>query len=114
MGSVFGFAAPATAGPDTTAPSSPVLLSVFGYQCLEINILANRSTDDATPQAGLVYEVYADGVLAGEVWDRGRPFIRGAAYVLAPGVTSVTLVAVDAAGNRSVPSGAVATTTEPC
>jgi hypothetical protein len=113
-GSVLGFAAPAAAGADTTAPSAPVLLSVFGYQCLEINVLANRSVDDATPQAALVYEVYADGVLVGEVWDRGWPFIRGAAYVLAPGVTSVTLAAVDAAGNRSVPSNAVTTATEPC
>jgi hypothetical protein len=121
VAAVFGLAAPAAASTDTTAPSVPTLLTVFGYECLEISVSASRATDNATPQGSLLYQVYADGALVGDVADwvnpyRPRPFVHGAAYVNSPGPVSVTVRAVDLAGNRSAASNAITTETTlaPC
>jgi hypothetical protein len=118
---VFAVSTPAAASPDTSAPSVPVLLTVFGYECLEINLSASRATDNTTPQLSIMYEVYADGVLVGDIADRvnpyrPRPFVHGAAYVNAPGTVTVTVKSVDLAGNRSGASNAITTETTvgPC
>jgi hypothetical protein len=68
----------------------------------------NRSTDAATPQSKLRYQVYSDGVpLGAPLADDGNP--EGIWSImhfttLAAGYHKVAVRAIDAAGNRSASS----------
>ena len=72
------------------------------------------STDDVTPKAAITYELYLDGVFDSDI----NPFIRpqfpnssvAFAYADTPGPITLTMRAVDAAGNRSALSNAVTIT----
>ena len=58
---------------DTTPPTAPFIGYAEGFYCLTVIIGANRSTDNVTPQSGLRYEAFADGVPIGALTDRGQP-----------------------------------------
>src|SRR6266567_2799234 len=95
------FSSPALAA-DTTAP---VLVDAEGYQCLEVDVLFTRSTDTVTPQHDLMYKIYADGSFIGWSDDHGSySVIWAAAYATRPGPSTITVTAVDAAGNESAAS----------
>ena len=105
---------PASATTDTTPPSAPVLVTVFEFQFLELMFSYSLSTDNVTPKADITYELYLDGVFESDI----VPFIRpqfpnssvAFAYADEPGPVTLTLLAVDAAGNRSALSNAITVT----
>ncbi|MBT2231600.1 hypothetical protein [Nonomuraea sp. NEAU-A123] len=108
------FTGPASATTDITPPSAPTILSAFEYQFLELSFGYSLSTDNVTPKAAITYELYLDGVFESDI----VPFIRpqfpnssvAFAYAHAPGPVTLTLLAVDAAGNKSALSNAVTVT----
>jgi hypothetical protein len=100
---------------DTVAPTTPALVDAEGYQCLEVDVVFTRSTDDVTPQHSLMYRIYSDGSFIGWSDDHGSSaWIWAAAYATHPGPTLITVTAVDAAGNESTASNAMAATTDTC
>ena len=95
-------ATPAAASADTTPPSTPVWGYAQGFQCLSVIVGVPRSTDDVTPQSQIVYRVLADGVDIGALSDRGADSgVWGVLQLPHAGPNSVTVQAVDLAGNRS-------------
>jgi hypothetical protein len=100
---------------DVVPPSAPHLLYYQGYYCLTLIVGVARSTDNATPQSALVYEVFANGVRIGTMIDNGG--YSGAysiQHLTQVGQNSLTVKAVDQAGNRSRPSETQAVTGFPC
>jgi|tagenome__1003787_1003787.scaffolds.fasta_scaffold17522313_1 hypothetical protein len=103
-------AAPSAASADTTPPSTPVFGYAQGFYCLTLIIGVPRSTDNVTPQSQIVYRVIANGVDIGALSDRGADSGVWAVLQLPQvGTNTVTVQAVDLAGNRST-SRAVAVT----
>jgi hypothetical protein len=102
----------AASGADTTPPSAPQLVYVDGFQCLEVFLMYQQSTDNADPQSAIRYEAYADGEFIGSLGNHTRGF----AYALHPGASSLTVKAIDSAGNVSRPSNPLVATTSlwPC
>jgi hypothetical protein len=102
-----GTAAPA-APVDRTPPTAPSLGYTAGFQCTMLIIHVYRSTDNATPQSQLRYQVYSDGVPLGAplvdtgYWD--GIFAVMNFETLSAGYRNVSVRAIDAAGNRSAPS----------
>jgi hypothetical protein len=96
---------------DRTPPSTPLYGYAQGFYCLTVIIGVTRSTDNVTPQSQLRYEAFADGAFIGLLTDQGH--ISGPWGVLQlkkAGPNTVTVQAIDAAGNRSAPSrGALVT-----
>jgi hypothetical protein len=73
-----------------------------GFQCLMLIVGTQRSTDNVTPQAQIVYRVLADGVDIGGLVDQGAySGVYGVLHLLHPGTSTVAVQAVDQAGNRS-------------
>jgi hypothetical protein len=68
---------------------------------LELNIFWGHAFDNQTPQASIAYEIYLNGVL-----DHTTTGDRAVLYTTQLGDNTITLIAVDAAGNRSAPSTA--------
>lgn len=103
----------ATTGPssDVTPPTTPVLLSGFDGgpgQCPEeLWLRWTAATDDVDPASAIDYEVRINGRI-NEV-DTG--FTRTVTYTEVAGPNTVTIVAVDRAGNASAPSNAITITT---
>jgi hypothetical protein len=94
---------------DTTPPTTPRIVYAQGFQCLMVIIGASRVTDDVTPQSGLRYEAFADGASIGSLSDEAQTYGPwGVLHVLKPGPNTITVRAIDAAGNRSAASGGVA------
>jgi len=92
---------------DTTPPTAPFIGYAEGFYCLTVIIGANRSTDNVTPQSQLRYEAFDDGVFIGTLTDQGQPSGPwGVLQLRKAGPNTVTVQAVDAAGNRSAPSNA--------
>ena len=92
---------------DTTPPTAPFIGYAEGFYCLTVIIGANRSTDNVTPQSGLRYEAFADGVPIGALTDRGQPpGPWGTLHLPKAGLNTITVRAIDAAGNRSALSNA--------
>jgi hypothetical protein len=90
------------AGTDRTPPTAPVIGYAEGFQCLTVILGAVRSTDNVTPQSQLRYQAFADGVLIGSLTDRGQPpGPWGVLQLKKAGPNTVTVQAIDAAGNRS-------------
>jgi chitodextrinase len=92
---------------DTVAPTTPTLLSAFDGgpgQCPEeIWLRWTASTDDVEPASGIEYEVRINGRI-NEV-DTG--FTGTVTYTEVHGPNTITIVAVDRAGNASAPSNAI-------
>ena len=105
-----GTAARAASVVDTAPPTAPFLGYAEGIQCTMLIVGIDRSTDNATPQSQLRYQVYSDGVpLGAPLSDTGS--MEGVWAVmnfqtLAAGNHIVAVRAIDAAGNRSALSNA--------
>src|SRR3954451_17254630 len=103
--------AAAAATADTTPPTAPLIGYAEGFYCLTVIIGANRSTDNVTPQPQLRYQAFADGTLIGSLTDQGQPSGPwGVLQLKKTGPNTITVRAVDAAGNRSAPSRGVVVT----
>ena len=99
--------AASAASADTTPPTAPFVGYAEGFYCLTVIIGAIRSTDNVTPQSELRYEAFDDGVFIGTLTDRGQPpGPWGVLQLKKPGPNTVTVEAIDAAGNRSALSNA--------
>jgi hypothetical protein len=113
-------AAPAQAArADRTPPTAPYILYSSGLKwmggCLPLTIGIQRSTDNATQQSALVYEVFADGARLGSLSDPGtNSAVWGTLHFTRPGPQAVTVKAADAAGNRSAPSNSNVVTAYAC
>lgn len=95
------------ASTDTAAPTSPTLLSAFdggtSFCPEELWITWTASTDGAEPASAIEYEVRVNGTI-NEVIPGGTQTVT---YTEVLGANSVTIVAVDQAGNASAPSNAI-------
>jgi chitodextrinase len=93
--------------PDTSAPTTPTLTSASvggtGYCPEELWLRWTASSDDATPATAIEYEVRVNGAII-EVVPGGTQTV---AYTEVLGANTVTIVAVDPAGNASGPSNAI-------
>jgi hypothetical protein len=89
----------AVSATDTEPPSSPGCCWGGDVGGLELNIFWGQSFDNQTPQASIAYEIYLNGVL-----DHTTTGDRAVVYVTQTGDNTITLIAVDDAGNRSEPS----------
>ncbi len=90
---------PAVRATDTEPPSAPGCCWGGDVGGLELNIFWGHSFDNQTAQASIVYEIYLNGVL-----DHATTGDRAVVYVTQTGDNTITLIAVDGAGNRSAPS----------
>ena len=90
---------PAVSATDTEPPSAPGCCWGGDVGGLELNIFWGHSFDNQTAQASIVYEIYLNGVL-----DHATTGDRAVVYVTQTGDNTITLIAVDGAGNRSAPS----------
>ncbi|MDG0808024.1 carbohydrate binding domain-containing protein [Cohnella rhizosphaerae] len=100
--------APAGSSPDTTAPSVPAGLAVTAKTDSTISISWTASTDNAGGSGVAGYEVYKEGTLV-------DANVTATAYTFT-GLTastaySLTVLAKDAAGNKSAQSTALSATT---
>jgi len=103
------------ASADTTPPSAPRLTYATGYYCLTLIVGVIRSTDNQTPQSQLTYDVFADGSRIGSMADNGGyPGVYSIQHLTHTGPNTITVRAVDAAGNRSAPSTGWVATGYPC
>jgi len=105
-----GTAARAATALDRTPPTAPFLGYAEGFQCTMLIVGIDRSTDNATPQSQLRYQVYSDGApLGAPLADTGSSEGVWAVLhfqTLAAGYHTVAVRAIDAAGNRSASSNA--------
>jgi chitodextrinase len=90
---------PAVSATDIEPPSAPGCCWGGDVGGLELNIFWGQSFDNQTPQASIAYEIYLNGVL-----DHTTTGDRAVLYTTQFGENTVTLIAVDGAGNRSEPS----------
>jgi hypothetical protein len=81
---------------DVSPPTMPQNLRASHVADLEIKVTWDQSTDDFDPQWIIRYDVHVNGVLSDIVVGRGRSLVYGE-----PGVNTITVTAVDTAGNRS-------------
>jgi hypothetical protein len=99
------------AGADRTPPSAPRIVYLQGYYCLTLIVGVDRSTDNRTPQSQLTYDVFADGRRIGSMADLGSVSgVWSIQHLTHTGPNTITVRAVDAAGNRSAPSTGPSTT----
>ena len=104
-------AAALAAAPDRTPPSAPRIIYLQGYFCLTLIVGVDRSTDNRTPQSQLTYDVFADGRGIGSMADQGSESgVWSIQHLTHTGPNTITVRAVDAAGNRSAPSTGPSTT----
>jgi hypothetical protein len=86
---------------DTEPPSAPGNLNGYDIDGAgEINLFWIRSFDNQTAQASIVYEVYQNGVLDHTLSGLDQTIL----YANQAGENLFTVIAVDAAGNRSEPA----------
>jgi chitodextrinase len=90
---------PAVSATDTEPPSTPGCCGGGDVGGLELNVFWGQSFDNQTPQASIAYEVYLNGV-----WQETTSADRAVIYTTQTGDNTVTIIAVDDAGNRSAPS----------
>ena len=99
------------AAPDRTPPTAPHIVYLQGYYCLTLIVGVDRSTDNRTPQSQLTYDVFADGRRIGTMADQGSESgVWSIQHLSHTGPNTITVRAVDAAGNRSAPSTGPSTT----
>jgi hypothetical protein len=82
---------------DRTPPTAPTNLRESHYEG-EITLRWDQSTDDFDPQSLIRYNVFVNGVLSSVIVGGGRTVVFGE-----PGANTITVVAVDTAGNESAP-----------
>ena len=92
---------PAVSAADSEPPSTPGCCWGGDVGGLELNIFWGHSFDNQTAQASIMYEIYLNGVL-----DHATTGDRAVVYVTQTGDNTITLIAVDGAGNRSESSSA--------
>jgi hypothetical protein len=94
---------------DSTPPTTPAGLSamLFGSGDGETQVTWGASTDNATPSAQIVYEVYLNGRFDQAV---GGGYTQAILYVEINALNTLEVVAVDGAGNRSAPASATVDT----
>jgi chitodextrinase len=92
---------PAVSATDTEPPSAPGCCGGGDVGGLELNVFWAQSFDNQTAQASIAYEVYLNGV-----WQETTSADRAVIYTTQFGENTVTIIAVDDAGNRSEPSSA--------
>ena len=92
---------PAVSATDTEPPSAPGCCWGGDVGGLELNIFWGHSFDNQTAQASIMYEIYLNGVL-----DHATTGDRAVLYTTQTGDNTITLIAIDGAGNRSAPSSA--------
>jgi chitodextrinase len=90
---------PAVSPTDTEPPSSPGCCGGGDVGGLELNVFWAQSFDNQTAQASIVYEVYLNGA-----FDQATTGDRAVLYTTQFGDNTITVIAVDGAGNRSAPS----------
>jgi chitodextrinase len=90
---------PAVSAADAEPPSAPGCCWGGDVGGLELNIFWGHSFDNQTAQASIVYEIYLNGVL-----DHATTGDRAVLYTTQTGDNTVTLIAIDGAGNRSAPA----------
>jgi chitodextrinase len=95
------------ASTDTVAPTSPTLLSAFdggtSFCPEELWLRWTAAADNVEPPSGIEYEVRVNGVI-NEVIPGGTQTVT---YTEVLGANTVTIVAVDRAGNASAPSNSI-------
>jgi hypothetical protein len=70
-------------------------------------MIVDERSREVTPQTGLRYEVFANGVFIGSPLDQGQPTGPwGVLQLKKAGPNTITMRAIDAAGNRSPLSNA--------
>ena len=84
-------------GSDVTAPTEPSSVQAFSYGDLEMQVWWTASTDAVTPQNVMVYEIFVNGVH--ENTAIGTNMTPSAYGVF--GENTITVIAIDEAGNRS-------------
>lgn len=85
---------------DTEPPPPPSNLSGTDVSCGEVWLSWTQSFDNQTPQSGIRYEVYVNDVFDHTVIGTDRTIL----YATVNGDNTFTLIAIDAAGNRSTPA----------
>jgi len=89
---------------DNVAPTTPSGLSAYGVGDLEINLSWAASTDDRDPASAIRYEVYLNGALEDSMYNRTKSIVYGVS-----GSNTILVIAIDGAGNRSVPAATTVT-----
>jgi chitodextrinase len=90
---------PAVSATDTEPPTAPGCCWGGDVGGLELNIFWGQSFDNQTAQASIAYEIFLNGVL-----DHTTTGDRAVLYTTQFGENTITLIAIDRAGNRSAPS----------
>jgi chitinase len=85
---------------DATAPTPPANVSADSYNdgSRELQVTWSASVDNVTPQLAIVYQLFVNGVLENSSVGVTRTSVYGVA-----GDNLITVVAIDANGNRSTP-----------
>ncbi len=94
------------ASSDVTPPTAPADLRITGsFGCPEFFVGWTQYTDDTDPQFAIEYEIYVNGVISPLPVSAGidEDFV----YVDASGASTLTVKAVDRAGNTSAASNGV-------
>lgn len=82
---------------DTQPPSAPANVWAESYGDLEFQLWWNVSSDNVTPQSNLRYEIFVNGRLENIIFGTGF----SASNYGVSGSNTITVIAVDGAGNRS-------------
>jgi hypothetical protein len=91
----------AVSATDTEPPSAPVCCGGGDVGSGgELHIFWGESFDNQTSQAGIRYEIYLNGVLDHVITGDDRTIF----YTTQSGENTITIIAVDRAGNRSAPA----------
>lgn len=85
---------------DVTPPTTPapVTADLYGDGSRELQVNWIKSTDNVTPQSIILYQVFVNGVLENSSIGVPQTSVYGVA-----GDNTITVVAIDANGNRSTP-----------
>ena len=94
----FSYSTKVDDGSDKTPPTQPSPVQAFGYGDLEMQVWWTASTDNVTPQNVIVYQIYVNGVHENTAIGKN---MTPSAYGV-PGENTVTVIAIDEAGNRSL------------
>jgi chitodextrinase len=84
---------------DLTPPSSPPGIAIYMLDSVEAIVMWGQSTDDVTPKQFIYYDVYVNGVFEGSTNLEEMDL-----YLVFGILNTVSVVAVDGAGNRSAPT----------
>jgi hypothetical protein len=85
---------------EVTPPTTPTNVSAYAIDgARELLVTWTQSTDNVDPQAAITYEIFLNGVRDDVQVGRGQSTVYGV-----PGENTLTVVAIDANGNRSAPS----------